>query len=184
MHLGVSPWISPLVGPAADLSVVGLLVAIRYLPLRGVDGRGLRPARCLLVFTGVATLTLNVAQPISQDAYGRAAFDAVGPLLLIGWAEVGPGLLRQIHAVRTVPPAPESDDSALAGPAESGRSVRSSSAATARRERPTRGGGRSDSRSGRGRTSSQRQVPQRAQDLVMEARRMDAEHRREFGRPI
>lgn len=84
LHLGVSPWISPLVGPAADLSVVGLLVAIRYLSPRGVEGRRLRPARCLLVFTGVVTLTLNMAQPISQGAYGRAAFDAVGPLLLIG----------------------------------------------------------------------------------------------------
>jgi hypothetical protein len=26
--------------------------------------------------------------------YGKAAFDAVGPLLLIGWAEVGPTLLQ------------------------------------------------------------------------------------------
>ncbi|WP_146174012.1 hypothetical protein [Saccharothrix carnea] len=28
--------------------------------------------------------------------YGKAAFDAVGPLLLIGWSEVGPGLLQAI----------------------------------------------------------------------------------------
>ena len=34
---------------------------------------------------------------------GARAFDAVGPLLLIGWAEVGPGLLRHIHSVRTLP---------------------------------------------------------------------------------
>ncbi|SMD27415.1 hypothetical protein SAMN05661093_11022 [Kibdelosporangium aridum] len=30
--------------------------------------------------------------------YGKAAFDAVGPLLLIGWAEVGPGFLQAISA--------------------------------------------------------------------------------------
>jgi hypothetical protein len=34
-------------------------------------------------------------------AYGKAAFDAVGPLLLIGWAEVGPGFLQAINAVST-----------------------------------------------------------------------------------
>jgi hypothetical protein len=27
---------------------------------------------------------------------GKAVFDAVGPMLLIGWAEVGPGLLQAI----------------------------------------------------------------------------------------
>src|SRR6266508_3317493 len=73
LSLGVSPWIAPLVGPAADLSVVGLLVAVRYLSLRGVDGRHLRPARFLLAVTGVATLTLNVAWPVAHRAYGRAA---------------------------------------------------------------------------------------------------------------
>ncbi len=36
---------------------------------------------------------------------GARAFDAVGPLLLIGWAEVGPGLLRHIHSVRLPDPA-------------------------------------------------------------------------------
>jgi hypothetical protein len=39
---------------------------------------------------------LNVADPLVAGAYGKAAFDAVGPLLLIGWAEVGPDLLRAL----------------------------------------------------------------------------------------
>jgi hypothetical protein len=42
--------------------------------------------------------------------WGRAAFDAVGPLLLIGCAEVGPGVLRAIISVGAddaVPPVPE-----------------------------------------------------------------------------
>ncbi|MGW7008515.1 hypothetical protein ACWGCW_38490 [Streptomyces sp. NPDC054933] len=34
------------------------------------------------------------------DQMGKAAFDAVGPLLLIGWAEMGPGLLQAISGVR------------------------------------------------------------------------------------
>lgn len=100
-HLLVPAWIAPLVGPTVDLSVVGLLAGIRYLTLRGVPPSRLRAARCLLIFSGSATLALNVAEPIIQGAYGRAAFDAVGPLMLIGWSEVGPGLLHLIHTVRT-----------------------------------------------------------------------------------
>lgn len=37
---------------------------------------------------------------------GKDAFDSVGPLLLIGWAEVGPGLLQAIAAVGSQPCAP------------------------------------------------------------------------------
>jgi hypothetical protein len=47
----------------------------------------LQPARRLLLFASVVTLALNVPDPIVADEYGKAAFDAVGPLLLIGWAE-------------------------------------------------------------------------------------------------
>jgi hypothetical protein len=101
LRLGVSPLVAPLVAPAVDLSVVGLLIGIRHLSLRGVSHEELRPARCLLVFSGLATLALNVAEPIAQGAYGRATFDAVGPLLLIGWSEVGPGLLGSMNSVRT-----------------------------------------------------------------------------------
>lgn len=39
-----------------------------------------------------------MADPIVAGEYGKAAFDAVGPLLLIGWAEVGPDLLRALTA--------------------------------------------------------------------------------------
>lgn len=46
----------------------------------------------------MVTLALNVADPIVAGEYGKAAFDAVGPLLLIGWAEVGPGLLQSMAA--------------------------------------------------------------------------------------
>jgi hypothetical protein len=42
---------------------------------------------------------LNVADPVCAGQFGKAAFDAVGPLLLIGWAEVGPSLLAAIHEV-------------------------------------------------------------------------------------
>jgi hypothetical protein len=53
----------------------------------------------LLVFASTATLALNIANPLGTGTYGKAAFDAVGPLLLIGWAEVGPGLLQAIATI-------------------------------------------------------------------------------------
>ncbi|WP_308203333.1 hypothetical protein [Frankia gtarii] len=47
----------------------------------------------------MATLSLNVAEPFVAGHYGRAAFDAVGPLLLIGGAEVAPNLLQAMQTI-------------------------------------------------------------------------------------
>lgn len=99
LRLGVTPWIAPLIAPALDLSILGLLLATRHLALGGVPMRQLRPARRLLVFASLVTWALNVADPLISGHIGRALFDAVGPLLLIGWAEVGPGLLQAIRAL-------------------------------------------------------------------------------------
>ncbi|QLH26984.1 hypothetical protein HYQ63_15465 [Streptomyces sp. Rer75] len=96
LRLGVPPWVAPLVAPAVDLSVLGLLLGTRYLALQGAGREQLRPARRLLVFSSLMTLALNVTDPLLAGQKGKAAFDAVGPLLLIGWAEVGPGLLQAI----------------------------------------------------------------------------------------
>ncbi|MEV0704145.1 hypothetical protein AB0I53_40365 [Saccharopolyspora sp. NPDC050389] len=52
--------------------------------------------RQFLLFASVVTLALNVAEPICAGQFGKAAFDGVGPLLLIGWAEAGPALLQAI----------------------------------------------------------------------------------------
>ncbi|MEU3642973.1 hypothetical protein AB0E59_06270 [Lentzea sp. NPDC034063] len=100
LRLGVPMWVAPLVAPAVDLSILGLLLGIRHLALAGASAEVLRPARRLLMFASAVTLALNVAEPVVAGEYGKAAFDAVGPLLLIGWAEVGPGLLQAIGANR------------------------------------------------------------------------------------
>ena len=63
----------------------------------------LRPARRLLLFASLVTLALNVADPLLAGEWGKAAFDSVGPLLLIGWAHVGPELL---HALSQRSPLP------------------------------------------------------------------------------
>lgn len=95
-QLGVLGWIAPLVAPAVDLSVVALLAALQYLRASGVVGRLVGP-RLLLIFCGLATLALNTVRPIAAGIYGRACFDAVAPLLLIGWSEVGPRLLASLQ---------------------------------------------------------------------------------------
>lgn len=82
-----------------DLSVVGLLVALRYLSLRGIPPEQITAATRLMHVSGLLTLALNIAEPIAAEHYGRAAVDAVAPLLLLGWGAVGPQLLRCFHAV-------------------------------------------------------------------------------------
>jgi hypothetical protein len=98
-YLGVPEWVAFLVAPAVDLTVVGLIVGVRYLSLRGVEGRRLRPARLMLVAAGLATWALNTAHALLvRHHLGVVAYDSLAPLLLIGWAEVGPWFLRQFRA--------------------------------------------------------------------------------------
>ncbi|MEV6236584.1 hypothetical protein [Lentzea sp. NPDC051838] len=109
LRLGVPIWVAPLVAPAVDLSILGLLLGIRHLALTGAPAAVLRPARRLLMFASAVTLALNTADPVVAGEYGKAAFDAVGPLLLIGWAEVGPGYLQAISASATTRRAAAAD---------------------------------------------------------------------------
>ncbi|MFI6467375.1 DUF2637 domain-containing protein [Streptomyces sp. NPDC050538] len=101
LRLGVPAPIAPLIAPMVDLSVVGLLVALRYLSLRGVPPEQMKSANRLMHVSGMLTLALNIAEPVVAGHYGRAAVDAVAPLLLLGWGAVGPQLLRSFHAVST-----------------------------------------------------------------------------------
>jgi hypothetical protein len=94
----VPPYVAPLVAPAVDLSVLGLLLGVRYLALNDAPPEQICPSRRLLIMASVMTLALNITEPLLAGEYGKAAFDAVGPLLLIGWAEVGPGLLQAISS--------------------------------------------------------------------------------------
>ncbi|WP_232376182.1 hypothetical protein [Amycolatopsis aidingensis] len=163
LRLGVSPWVAPLVAPAVDLSIVGLLLGIRHLVLHGATAEQTRPARRLLVFASVVALALNVADPLIAGEFGRAAFDAVGPLLLIGWAEVGPGLLDAVSAT-----------------------VRASSVAASEVSRSE------TTALGDGATRAQRPESERAKSgslhvedgLLERARRADARHWMEHRRPM
>jgi hypothetical protein len=116
LQLGITGWTAWLVAPVVDLSVVGLLTGIRYLSLRGCTDAELAGPRRMLRFCGLATLALNTAGAVGHRQFGTALVDAVGPALLIGWSEVGPWLLHQIHAARPVladaPQAPEAEPAA------------------------------------------------------------------------
>lgn len=68
LHLGVPAWVAPLVAPAVDLSILGLLLGIRQLALSGATTAQVRPAHRLLIFASAVTLALNVAGPLVAGA--------------------------------------------------------------------------------------------------------------------
>jgi hypothetical protein len=114
LRLGVPRPIAPLIAPMVDLSVVGLLVALRFLALRGVPKAELRAGTRLLHLCGLLTLALNTAEPLLTGRYGRACLDTVAPLLLLGWGHVGPTLLAQFHT--PAHPTPHLEETAAALP--------------------------------------------------------------------
>jgi hypothetical protein len=116
LQLGVSGWIAPLVAPAVDLSVIGLLACLHYVRTQGITDRLLGP-RAMLVFCGGVTFALNTARPILAHQVGRACFDAVAPCLLIGWSEVGPQLLTLLHQAGRADRY-DADEHAIVVPAE------------------------------------------------------------------
>jgi hypothetical protein len=102
LRLGINPYIAPFMQPAVDLAVIGLMVGIRYLAIHGWTDEQLKLPRRWLRFFGFLTLAMNTALPISERHYGRAAWDAIGPILLIAWSELAPWLLRAIYSVRAM----------------------------------------------------------------------------------
>jgi hypothetical protein len=180
--LGVPAFVAPLVGPAVDLSVAGLLIGVRHLSMAGMSRDQLRPARVLLMACGAATLALNITGPVAAGAYGRAAFDSVGPGLLIGWAETGPGLLRCLYATRPGRPLPApGHGQARVMPAD--EAVPGTAASV-----PARTGAHSGSANGDASRPRARQVGRGdaagLEELLPRARQIDSEHRLRHNRPV
>ncbi|WP_308301026.1 MULTISPECIES: hypothetical protein [unclassified Crossiella] len=193
LRLGVPVWVAPLVAPAIDLSILGLLLGTRHLALTGASADVLRPARRLLIFASVVTLALNVADPLVAGAYGKAAFDAVGPLLLIGWAEVGPGFLQAIHACREREHTNDIDVRGTAAVAELGREAphfpptSRSSKRGDRRESNRQESAVEDSARGPQKQADRNRnhlIAEFTPELVDRAVKANAEHIREYGREI
>src|SRR5690242_20600660 len=74
LRIGVPAYVAPLVAPALDLTVLGLLVGTRHLAMHGAPEVVLRPARRLLLAASIATLALNVAEPVCAGQWGKAGF--------------------------------------------------------------------------------------------------------------
>jgi hypothetical protein len=55
LRLGVPVWVAPLVAPAVDLTILGLLLGSRHLALAGMPSAQPQPARQLLIFASAAT---------------------------------------------------------------------------------------------------------------------------------
>ncbi len=179
LRLGVPAPVAPLIAPMVDLSVVGLLVALRYLSLRGVEAEQMRSATRLMHLSGLLTLALNIAEPLIAHHWGRAAVDAVAPLLLLGWGAVGPQLLRHFHTVTHTAPAPAEPTSAPEpAPAPEPAASRTPAPAPVATPAPA--------------PAAVRAVPAPAADaapevpapLLDEARKIAASHQAEHGEPI
>jgi hypothetical protein len=112
LSLGVPDWIAPLVAPAVDLSVIALLATMQYLRARGAVDRLVGP-RVLLVMCGLITFGLNTTHAILAGRPGRACFDAIAPLLLVGWSEVRPRLLALLYSS-----VPDDRDGPVSNPGE------------------------------------------------------------------
>ncbi|MET7528475.1 DUF2637 domain-containing protein [Streptomyces goshikiensis] len=120
LRLGVPRPIAPLIAPMVDLSVVGLLVALRFLALRGIPAHELKAGTRLLHLCGVLTLALNTAEPLLTGHYGRACLDTVAPLLLLGWGRVGPAFPAQFHTATHPTPHLEATTASIPTPAPVG----------------------------------------------------------------
>ncbi|MFF5991935.1 MULTISPECIES: hypothetical protein [Prauserella] len=170
LKLQVPVLVAPLVAPAVDLTVLGLLVGTRHLAVSGASEDVLRPARRLLLAASVVTLLLNVADPVCAGQWGKAAFDAVGPLLLIGWAETGPGLLRALSAAN-IGPGPAHSSMSPSADSTGGRVEQETSYPSAQRRAKLLG-------------AATRKTTNLDEKLVERSRRADAEHWRRYRRPI
>jgi hypothetical protein len=170
LRLGVPGWVAPLVAPAVDLSVLGLLIAIRHLSTRGAGRAIIRPAQRLLIASSVVTLALNVAEPLAAGEVGRALFDAVGPLLLIGWADVGPALLRELVSDQPAEQKPQSPVQERTPPPPSVIAPSTGPSRTMVHDRP-----------GRPKATS---MPRIDDEVLAQAIAADLEHRSTYQRPI
>lgn len=97
--LGVEHRIAYLTGPAVDLAVVVLVVASSYLAMRGTE-RGLWPLHLSAFACGLIMISLNIAGAVHARHWRLAAFDSVGPVMLIGWGALAPWLWRNLTEAR------------------------------------------------------------------------------------
>jgi hypothetical protein len=119
-----------------------------------------------------------VADPLVAGEYGKAAFDAVGPLLLIGWAEVGPDLLRELTTASRLDEAGSDGDRRMESPFAGEPTTVGQTAPESTREDAKPDGAPADGWSS---LAASNMVDG---DLLERAREADARHWDEHRRPI
>ncbi|MGY4952749.1 DUF2637 domain-containing protein [Streptomyces nigrescens] len=184
LRLGVPRPVAPLIAPMVDLSVVGLLVALRYLSLRGIPAEQMRSASRLMHLSGLLTLALNIAEPLIAHHWGRACVDAVAPLLLLGWGAVGPQLLRHFHTVTQPAPAPASTDTAPAPVSEPAPAAEPADMAPAPAPEPTPAPAPTPVLASAGAEEAPAASAPVPAPLLEEARKIAASHQAEHSEPI
>ena len=98
--LGVDHWIAFLTGPAVDLAVAGCVIASSYLSTRGWTERQLWPLHTAATVCGLVMILLNTGGAVYSTRWRLAAFDSVGPLMLVGWGLLAPWLWRNLTEAR------------------------------------------------------------------------------------
>ena len=187
ISLGIEGWIAWLIGPSVDLSVIGLLLGMRHLASLGFDDDQLTKPRQLLTFCGLLTLALNTADAVTHGQYGTAAVEAIGPILLICWADTGPWLLRQIHTRPDGHPGAAALTEDVRLPQQAAPRPAEADTAPVEAAQPAEPvlAAQSDATPERRRQEGVRAATARPeQELWTGALRLDAEHRAEHGRPI
>lgn len=102
-------WVRPLLGPAVDAAVIGLIIAERFLSVNGVPEERLKRIHWGVRIFVVVMYGLNLGDALCHHQWLLAGtFDLVGPTLLCVWAELGPYTLRLLAEVAdkesTAPP--------------------------------------------------------------------------------
>lgn len=100
VSLGVERQIAFLTGPAVDLAVAGCVIASSYLSARGWTERRLWPLHVAALVLGLFMVALNTGGALYTHRWRLAAFDCVGPVLLIGWGSLAPWLWRNLTEAR------------------------------------------------------------------------------------
>lgn len=182
VSLGLDGWIAWLIGPSVDLSVIGLLVGVRYLASVGYTGEELAKPRRLLTLCGLLTLALNTADALTHRQYGTAAVNAIGPILLICWSDVGPWLMAELatatHRNDEPQPCAGTESNPLPEPV-------TADAAEAQADPADPDGSAAAKQVDLAVDLPDEPDPERAKvDLWVLALHLDAEHRADTGRPI
>lgn len=97
--LGVEHRIAYLIGPAVDLAVAVLVIALSYLATR--ERTQLWPLHLSALACGLIMILLNTAGALHIRHWRLVAVDCVGPVLLIGWGVLAPWLWREMTEARS-----------------------------------------------------------------------------------